>query len=524
MADWRTEALALSPTVLYDFTEASGNLSDEVAGKTATITGSPTYGVSSGLAGLLGGVTIQSGSYFSVADHADLDLGNGPFSIEVWFKRGTDSDSGTILAKADASTTPGYIVQMASTDFVRLEDGSTSSHLTQASAATMNNTTLHHVVFTRPSASNGKCYIDGTDVTNVAGAKTFSDNANDLLIGRRTVGGSSYAGVTIHGLAIYKSELSGANVSTLYGSRNTAPTVTANAEHASATGASSAPAPAVKPNAEHASATGAAYQPAMPVFVDVDAGHAAADAWASQGEGSDLDLTPDAVTATGAAGTAIAAIGSHAEHASATGVAETADHAVGIPAGIASPNATAEAHDAIVEGTNQPALAEVATATGVAPDAAPGLSLPAGHASATGAASGIALAVAPAISASEATGAAQAASTGVSVMAGASVATASASTAASSVAVAAGHASATVSAEAVAIALAVHPELASAIGEAYAAQLALAVQAGLVSVTGAAYGVSGPFDWAHASSTVTLDRPSAATVTTSSSGSGVVTT
>lgn len=222
MADWRTEALGLSATVLYDFAEASGNLSDEVAGKTATVTGSPTYGVSSGLAGLLGGVTIASGSYFSVADHADLDLGNGPFSIEVWFKRGTDSDSGTILAKADASTTPGYIVQMASTDFVRLEDGSTSAHAYPDAATYLNNTAIHHVVFTRAAATNAKTYIDGTDRSD-SSAKTFSDNALALLIGRRTTADSSYAGVTLHGIAIYKSELSGANVTTLYGSRNTAP-------------------------------------------------------------------------------------------------------------------------------------------------------------------------------------------------------------------------------------------------------------------------------------------------------------
>lgn len=224
MADWATEALALSPKILLKMDEASGNLTDSSGlGHGATVTGSPTYSVSSGLAGLLGGITIASGSYFSVADHADLDLGNGPFSVELWYKRGTDADSGTILSKADASTTPGYIVQQASTDFIRLEDGSTSAHLTQASAATLNNATIHHVVFTRPSGANGKLYIDASDVTNVAGAKTFSDNNLALLIGRRTVADSSYAGVTLHGIAIYKSELSGANVTTLYGARNTAP-------------------------------------------------------------------------------------------------------------------------------------------------------------------------------------------------------------------------------------------------------------------------------------------------------------
>lgn len=222
MAGYWDEVTTDAPKLFLKTDEASGNLTDSSGGShTATVTGTPTYQVAGPAVGVPYGITIASGAYFTVGDHADLDLGNGPFSIEFWFKRGTDSDSGTILSKADASTTPGYIVQMASTDFVRLEDGSTSAHLTQASAATLNNATWHHVVFTRPSASNGKCYIDGTDVTNVAGAKTFSDNANDLLIGRRTVGGSSYAGVTIAAIAIYKSELSAGRVSAHYTAKDT---------------------------------------------------------------------------------------------------------------------------------------------------------------------------------------------------------------------------------------------------------------------------------------------------------------
>lgn len=221
MAGYWDEVTTDAPTLFLKTDEASGNLTDSSGGShTATVTGSPTYQVAGPATGVPYGITIESGSYFTVADHADLDLGDGPFSIEFWFKRGTDSDSGTILAKADASTTPGYIVQQASTDFLRLEDGSTSSHLYPNSATYLNNTNWHHVVFTRPSAATGKLYIDASDVTDST-AKTFSDNNLDLLIGRRTVADSSYAGVTLAGIAIYKSELSAGRVSAHYTAKDT---------------------------------------------------------------------------------------------------------------------------------------------------------------------------------------------------------------------------------------------------------------------------------------------------------------
>lgn len=223
MATYSAEVLADTPTVFLKMDEASGNLTDSSGNShTATVTGSPTYHASGPGTGVPYGITIASGAYFSIGDHADLDLGNGPFTIEVWVKRGTSSDNGDVLGKADGSATAGYIVNMSSTDYARLEDGSTSAHVYPDSATYLNDTSWHHIVYTRASATNAKCYVDGVDRTDVGGAKTFTDNAQSFLVGRGYSAGSSYAGATIAAVAIYKSELSSGRVAAHYAAKDTA--------------------------------------------------------------------------------------------------------------------------------------------------------------------------------------------------------------------------------------------------------------------------------------------------------------
>lgn len=222
MATWWEEVLSDSPKLVLKMDEASGNLTDSSGfGHTATVTGSPTYQVAGPAAGIEYGITIATGSYFTVADHADLDLGNGPFTIEFWYKRGSTSDNGAILGKADGTATAGYIVSQSATDFLRLEDGSTSSHVFNALAATTDTTNWLYAVFTRANATNAKLYINATDVTDIGGAKTFTDNNQALLIGRGYSTGGSYDGVTIASPVIYKSELSSARIAAHYAARDT---------------------------------------------------------------------------------------------------------------------------------------------------------------------------------------------------------------------------------------------------------------------------------------------------------------
>lgn len=226
MSDWATECLSDAPVLLLKMDEASGNLTDHSGhGHGATVTGSPTYAVASGLAGVTGGITFASGQFFTVADHSDLDLGDGPLTVEVWYKRGTTSDSGDLLGKADGSATAGYIVNQSSTDFLRWENGATSSNAFPNSGTFLDNTTIHHAVFTKLAGAFAKVYIDGSDVSDTGNALTFIDNAQDLLIGKGYSAGSTYAGLTLYGVAIYKGvALSGSRVTAHYAGRLTAPT------------------------------------------------------------------------------------------------------------------------------------------------------------------------------------------------------------------------------------------------------------------------------------------------------------
>lgn len=268
---------------------------------------------------------------------------------------------------------------------------------------------------------------------------------------------------------------------------------TATAGTTSGTGLASSPSPRVRPAAGHASATGAAYQSPMPVYAQ--AGHATADGWASQGEGSELDVDPATIEATAAAGAASAAVAVPIGHASATGAAGAPTPGAGAPAGIASFNATAEAHDATVEVVAPTVIAEHATATGAASDATPGLSLPAEHLAATAEASGIGASVAVSPSVASATGAAQTATATVPGVAGTAMVQAAAQAPSTSVKASAGHASASASADAVVIAMAVYPAAASAIAAAYPLQAAVVASAGIAQATGATYDIRPPFDW-----------------------------
>jgi len=218
--DYETAVLADSPTVLFPMDESSGNLTDVVGSKTGTASGSPTYGVAGPMASHTA-IAFSGDDYFSVADHADLDLGNGPFSIEFWLRRSSITVGSYIFGKTNASfATPGYAVELrngATFDDVRLQDGSTSSHCYN-SAAEIDDTDWHHIVYTRALATTAIMYVDGSSVGVSTNAKTFSDNNLALVIGALYAGGSAYTGELAY-LAFYKSVLTPTRVAAHYAAR-----------------------------------------------------------------------------------------------------------------------------------------------------------------------------------------------------------------------------------------------------------------------------------------------------------------
>ena len=78
----------------------------------------------------------------------------------------------------------------------------------------------HHIAFTYNGTNQGKYYTDGAmtytyDITDASWAGTLASNSNDLLIGKTTV--ANWNG-NVSNISIYSSELTSAQVTTLYNS------------------------------------------------------------------------------------------------------------------------------------------------------------------------------------------------------------------------------------------------------------------------------------------------------------------
>lgn len=219
MASFFQTILALGPKVFLKADEASGNLIDSSGfGHDGVVSGTAlTYGVSTGLGGAPRMVTLAVGSRITITDHADIDLGNGPFSIFFLLARASAAAGDEILVKGDLVATAGYAIEIrnGTPDTLRLQDGSSATHLNNTGVI-FEDTNLHGLSFTRAAATNAKEYVDGSSVAVSATAKTFTDNNNNLVIGSS----SSSISFSIAAIAIFKTELTAADETAIWAARN----------------------------------------------------------------------------------------------------------------------------------------------------------------------------------------------------------------------------------------------------------------------------------------------------------------
>jgi hypothetical protein len=121
-ASYPDTILGTSDLIAYwPLTETTGPFADLGGGShTATATGSPVHDTDGPLLiGDAGSLDFPTASdALTAADHADLDLGDGPFSIELWVRRDTDT-GGYQMALNKGSA--GYAVGITDTD--RLQFG-----------------------------------------------------------------------------------------------------------------------------------------------------------------------------------------------------------------------------------------------------------------------------------------------------------------------------------------------------------------------------------------------------------------
>lgn len=196
--------------------ETTGTTADDFIGSVnGTYQGTPTLGVA-GPSGAGGTAVLLNGTsqYVSVPDDGVLDVGDGPVTYELWYKRlnGTKK-SGALMAKGAGA--PILLIDDAVNG--QIEWYGRSVALAVKSSTVFTDTNWHHIVGTKSAADVWLLYVDGVDVTTPDGGATPSttNNTTELNIGRDngSTPGSYLAG-SVCRAAIYKSVLTPSQIAT----------------------------------------------------------------------------------------------------------------------------------------------------------------------------------------------------------------------------------------------------------------------------------------------------------------------
>lgn len=218
MACLYTAIITLAPTSYWIFGEPSGtSVNDEIGSNDLTLVNTPTLGVT-GLATGDSRTACQfaeaSSEHATVADHADLDLGD-VFSILVMVKRDT---TGIMHILNKNSGADGYALWFDGTDNLRLSNSNFGTTWL-FSLSTYADTSTHMILATKNGATRAM-YVDGADDTDLGTNATATDNAGTLYVGAPSSGLSNPFDGTMQHLAFWKgTALTSGDAATLWASR-----------------------------------------------------------------------------------------------------------------------------------------------------------------------------------------------------------------------------------------------------------------------------------------------------------------
>jgi RHS repeat-associated protein len=201
--------------------ESSGSTAVDLVGVTdGSYLGAHTKGVAGATGDGNTAVTL-SGGLVSIPDSAAVDLGNGPFTLEAWVKRGSTGTEQTIIGKDSFS----YYLFFAANNKVVLAKADTAD--ITASTTTITDTNWHHIVAVYEKDVTAKLYIDGVDVTGTITYQNLVDNSTQLGLGSKH---GAWASAPLNGsldeVAIYSSALSSSTVAAHFAARSVAATDT----------------------------------------------------------------------------------------------------------------------------------------------------------------------------------------------------------------------------------------------------------------------------------------------------------
>lgn len=197
-------------------TEASSHFFDVIEGQASQVENPTLTRQVTGPVGLDNPLGVDFGVAGNVAFNKifNLQLGDGPFSIEMWFKRDAIS-FGAAHQLVDwghvGGNGPIIIVEAGNT--LRFNDSSFTNvgGLTASAMTVTDTTTWHHVVACKNGASR-QLYLDAVQETG--GTNTTLSNARDVV--NLNDAGGSFQTWSIAGFAVYLSVLSSSTVTTHY--------------------------------------------------------------------------------------------------------------------------------------------------------------------------------------------------------------------------------------------------------------------------------------------------------------------
>ena len=185
----------------WTFSEASGDIIDEVADLTLVDTGSPTYEVAAtgNYAGLTPGITCGSGNYFLKAGETSLAIGTSDFVLEYWFKASTwNNGIGVGLSTSSAATAQGIFMYSATANKLALWLRATDNTLATfefhvATPSNLADGNLHKVrVAGNRTTGLAHIYINGAvvSVLNISTLAGKSIPCHNVMIGTAYEDGS----------------------------------------------------------------------------------------------------------------------------------------------------------------------------------------------------------------------------------------------------------------------------------------------------------------------------------------------
>jgi hypothetical protein len=145
--------------------------------------------------------SFNGASSYGYAAGAALHLGDGPWTLEMWF-RSYGAANGTLYSGGVTDV----LVYLDTSFFLHVAKQGTGDHFVSTSPLTVN--TNYHLMVTRTGATTA-VYINGVAIAGTTTARTFAKAAGNTFVGATSTGGSFWYGDISH-VAIYNVALSAA--------------------------------------------------------------------------------------------------------------------------------------------------------------------------------------------------------------------------------------------------------------------------------------------------------------------------